>query len=413
MMTNGTLNHAAEIIFPSIEEQARILRAAVERAASEHAPQTEPQTEPTQETETSAAMAELLRVQAIIARKKSEKIEFQRPVVVRGADAIFARRTVVVIQGKSGRHKSRFVGDLCSTILKKRGYDAPNDHLGFRLNGVTSDDTAILYVDTERNIYDQFPAALQIIQRNAGFAFNEDLGNFDYISLLSIDRDQRFSVFVEYLERTRRKHQNKHLFVVLDVITDLIASFNDVRESLKLVDLLNATINHFDVTFLAVIHENPTVGESKARGHLGTELTNKASAVIALDFVRDEGENETDVLCVRFVKLRNAKRPEPFYAKYNDFFGALEITEKPQYTESRDERKREIVRSVFKGVCMTKSIFARDYANIRGLKPESTAGYSLFADAIRAGWIVPANEKTEQGDELFWFVDDKPSGEFL
>jgi hypothetical protein len=43
-MTNGNLENAP---FPSIEEQTRILRAAVERAANESAPQTEPQTEPT------------------------------------------------------------------------------------------------------------------------------------------------------------------------------------------------------------------------------------------------------------------------------------------------------------------------------------------------------------------------------
>jgi predicted P-loop ATPase len=46
-MKNGNLSHAAENVFPSMEEQTRILRAAVERAASEPAPQTEPQTEPT------------------------------------------------------------------------------------------------------------------------------------------------------------------------------------------------------------------------------------------------------------------------------------------------------------------------------------------------------------------------------
>jgi hypothetical protein len=56
--------------------------------------------------------------------------------------------------------------------------------------------TALCYLDTERNIKDRLPFALQQIQWNAGYRAQENPENFYYTSLISIPREDR----LKYLE---------------------------------------------------------------------------------------------------------------------------------------------------------------------------------------------------------------------
>lgn len=88
---------------------------------------------------------------------------------------------------------------------------------------------------------------------------------------------------------------------------------------MKLLDHLNMMINRYNVAFICVIHENPTsFGEAKARGHLGTELINKASTVIFIGF--DKGANgvATDLIVLKFLHTRNTKKPEPHFVRYSE-----------------------------------------------------------------------------------------------
>ena len=111
-------------------------------------------------------------------------------------------------------------------------------------------------------------------------------------------------------------HQN--LFIVFDVVTDCIENFNDVRESMKFVDLLNETINDHNVTFLCVIHENPAAGNDKGRGHLGTELNNKASQVMQIGFEKDSKGNDTELIKLKCLHARSTKKLEPIYLEYSE-----------------------------------------------------------------------------------------------
>lgn len=347
---------------------------------------------------------ELMKVRSEIDRTRRERIVFQEPVLVRDEDPVLFLRTILLLQAKFGRHKSRIVENICSAFLLKPAYKPDNDHIGFRLN--TSKPCAVLYVDTERSVNESFPYAIQNILTNAGYSYDADLPNFDFISLVSIPRESRFDVFAEYLSRKQKEYEGKHLVVVLDVLTDLVTNFNDVRESMRLIDLLNSTINQYDVTFICVIHENPN--SDKARGHIGSEALNKASTVIALDFVSNQAEQETDVVCVRYLKCRNTRKHEPFYIQYDSTVRNLVVTEKPANSEDKDAQKRNLIASVFHGVRMTRKGFARDYAAIKGLSSESKAGFNVFQEAERTGWIIRDTERAESGEELFWFYTDKP-----
>jgi len=257
-------------------------------------------------------LEQLLVSQRKIAENKCKPISFSQPIVWQKENPVFFPKTINVIQGKAGVHKSRLAETICASLLKKT--DCNNDLLGFKTNLLTR--YAICYVDTERNLSEQLPYSLQQIQLKAGYEINEDPYGFDYISLLEFGREERFDMLNLYLEHARKKFPI-HIFIILDFITDCVFNFNDTKDSMKLIDMMNQTINRYDVTFLCLIHENPGSAD-KARGHLGTKILNKASTVIQIGFEKDAQNHNTDLLKVAYLKCRSSKKHEPFYVQYSD-----------------------------------------------------------------------------------------------
>jgi hypothetical protein len=254
----------------------------------------------------------ILRSKEILRENSSKVISFSSAIISSFELGAIFPSTINVIQGKKGVHKSRLTETLCCTLLSRT--------LGANFLGFKRDFTktfAVLYVDTERNIKEQFPYAIQKIKGKSGYGIEEQPPNFDYISLIDVVRSERFETLKEYLELTREKYKNSQLFIVMDVITDCIENFNDPKESMKLVDLLNETINNYDVTFLCVIHENPSSGD-KARGHLGTEIINKASQVMQIGFEKDSKNNDTELIRLKFLHCRSTRKLDTIYLQYSE-----------------------------------------------------------------------------------------------
>jgi len=131
-----------------------------------------------------------------------------------------------------------------------------------------------------------------------------------------------------------------HLFIVLDVITDCVFNFNDTKDSMKLIDMMNQSINRYDVTFLCLIHENPG-NTDKARGHLGTEILNKASTVIQIGFEKDAQNHNTDLIKVAYLKCRSSKKHDPFHVQYSDTEKGLVLADQNTIQETMDSRNQK------------------------------------------------------------------------
>jgi hypothetical protein len=241
---------------------------------------------------------------------KAREIRFSDPVLKQGDNAVIFPHTINVIQGQAGVHKSRLAETICSAFLTKS--NVPKSLLGFSRMDNGQEHT-VVYVDTERNLDEQFPFALQSIQLKAGYDRADHPDSFRYISLLQVSRKERFTVLNEYLNYVR-KSTPKPLFIVLDVSTDCIEDFNKTDKSMELIDLMNMAINEHNVIFLCLIHENPK--SDKARGHFGTELMNKASTVMQVGFEKDSKNNDTDIIRVKYLKCRSTARHTPFHIKY-------------------------------------------------------------------------------------------------
>lgn len=266
---------------------------------------------------------------------KVADIRFSDPILKHNDNPVIFPHTINVIQGQAGVHKSRLAESMCAALLKLPNCE--NELLGFSRTCFDAVFT-VVYVDTERNLSEQLPYALQSLQIKAGYRKTDHPVTFEYISLLEINRKERFKALNEYLEYIKQKISTP-LFVVLDVSTDCIEDFNQTSASMELIDLMNIAINEHNVIFLCLIHENPK--SDKARGHFGTELMNKASTVIQVGFEKDAQQNDTDMIRVRYLKCRSTARHAPFHIKYCNQAKGLVLADAEEYAALVSDRKKK------------------------------------------------------------------------
>jgi len=274
----------------------------------------------------------LEREKAIADAALNEIVSLPTLFTINGIPAI-KKNTINCIQGKQGCHKSRLGEGLMALALSTNGND---EYLGFKK--VMGESITNCYIDSERNISNEFPLAIKSIQSQAGANKGTFHPDFRFTSIKQVSRKQRLEAVKQFIEEIRRS-TNKHLFVVLDVLTDCISNFNDVSESMELLDYLGNLCENSDATFLLIIHENP--GSDKGRGHLGTELANKASTVMSIGFEKNKNNEDTDLIKLKFVKLRSAKRPQKIHIEYNEQSKGLALASQKLINEFLVERKQK------------------------------------------------------------------------
>ena len=202
------------------------------------------------------------------------------PILDHNGVPVIHRRTINVIQGKAGSHKSRFAESLCVTLLTCD--EDSQAYIGFQ-NSKNLNYT-VCYVDTERSVKEEFTSTIKSIDQNSGFYRPGGTPNFRYTSLKEFPREHRLTALKKFLQDVDQA-SDYPLFVVLDVATDCIFNFNNIQETYMLLDFLGNLCESNNATFLLVIHENP--GSDKARGHTGTEALNKASTVFSIGLSND------------------------------------------------------------------------------------------------------------------------------
>lgn len=275
----------------------------------------------------------LLSIELKLKNRKSEEIKKVKAILNHQDNGLIFPRTINIIQGKAGVHKSRLAETICSALIKK--VNSNLDLLGFSTDMMNK--PTIAYIDTERNLSEQFPYALQQVLSKAGYSKDEDPFNFKYTSLLHTPRAERFKELTIYLNWVRTQYQG-NIVIVLDVVTDCIRDFNKAEDSMGLIDLMNSAINKYDVTFICLIHENPG-NTDKARGHLGTELMNKSSTVMQVGFEKGKNGKASDLIALNFLKTRSTKRFESMYLRYCELSHGLVQAEPDAINEVMQSRQ--------------------------------------------------------------------------
>lgn len=134
-----------------------------------------------------------------------------------------------------------------------------------------SENKCVLLFDTEQSRFH----LQRVIRRISKLSNREEPFNLTAFGLRKYTPAERLEL-IEYA----LYHNEGIGFVVIDGIRDLINSINDEEQSSMISSKLLKWSEELNIHIAVVLHTNK--GDNNARGHLGTELTNKAESVISV-----------------------------------------------------------------------------------------------------------------------------------
>lgn len=126
----------------------------------------------------------------------------------------------------------------------------------------------VLWIDMEQGLYYASRTQAWVLQM-AGVEKSDNLETYDFRDYSKADR----LILIEALLADK-----VYDLVVLDGVRDLIPDINNTVDSTNLADLLGSWAQTFDLHIIGLIHENK--GTTDSRGHIGSELENKAEAIL-------------------------------------------------------------------------------------------------------------------------------------
>jgi hypothetical protein len=195
-----------------------------------------------------------------------------------------------LIIGKAKSRKSFYVNIAISTIVQ-------NDLLMNQFRGCLSDDKkTVLYFDTEQGKY-HVQLALKRICTQIGISEPTNLKTYHLRSKAPAER-------LALIEHAINTTPNVG-FVVIDGIKDLVTSINDEEQATMIATKLLKWTEEKEIHILTVLHQNKN--DKNARGHLGSELVNKAETVLSI--TKDETDNNISIVEAEYCR---GQEPKPF-----------------------------------------------------------------------------------------------------
>lgn len=163
----------------------------------------------------------------------------------------------------------------------------------------------VLYIDTEQSKF-HCHKVLHRILTLAGLPTDQENDRIEFFVLREYTPDQRRDIIRWAL------HEEKDIgLVIIDGIRDLIHDINSPSESLDIINELMRWSSYYELHIHTVLHLNK--GDDNTRGHIGTELNNKAETVLLVEKDKSNG----DISKVSAMHIR-AMDFEPFAFRIND-----------------------------------------------------------------------------------------------
>ncbi|RYU92713.1 hypothetical protein [Emticicia agri] len=164
----------------------------------------------------------------------------------------------------------------------------------------------------------------------------KNLQNIDKI----LAKKQAYLVKLTYLSLDSLIETNARHIQLLE---NEIGAFVECKETINNLKIayVSATIKNAELLIFFVIHENPGNGSEKGRGHLGTELNNKASQVMQIGFEKDNKGNDTDLIRLKCLHARSTKKLEPVYLEYSEEAKGLVLASSDFVAERMAQKKEK------------------------------------------------------------------------
>lgn len=182
---------------------------------------------------------------------------------------IFTEGNISVIQGKAKARKSFAIAMLTAASLS-------DSWIYRKFRSIPK--KWVVYFDTEQSSFYVQQAYYRIAQMANGDGVNT---RFFCYGLRPFNPAER----LELIEYVFNNFKGLGL-VVIDGIRDLIKDINSPDESTMISSKLLKWSEQSGAHILTVLHENPKDG--KLRGHIGTELMNKAETILRVEKLEDD-----------------------------------------------------------------------------------------------------------------------------
>lgn len=162
----------------------------------------------------------------------------------------------------------------------------------------------ILYIDTEQG-RPHCQQALRRILRLAGLPEEQDPDNLVMLTLRKFPPDMRLAI-VDHAIGTI-----PHLgLVIIDGIRDLLYDINSPKEATDIISRFMQWTDDRQIHIHTILHQNKN--DENARGHIGTELNNKAETVMQIEVDKEE----RSISVVEAIHIRD-REFEPFAFRIN------------------------------------------------------------------------------------------------
>jgi hypothetical protein len=169
-----------------------------------------------------------------------------------------SKKTFLITMALAGAVKGELVGNVFSGTLPKGKQK-------------------VIFVDTEQARYDVIKVAQRVLQ----LSDLDNPDNFEVFSLRKFSTEERKTIIEQIIET------NPDLgLLVIDGVRDLVTSINNEEEATGLATNLLKWTEERQVHIITVLHQNKN--DYNARGHLGTELVNKAEITISVKSTNNE-----------------------------------------------------------------------------------------------------------------------------
>ena len=150
----------------------------------------------------------------------------------------------------------------------------------------------ILYIDTEQSKA-HCKKTLARILTLANLPDGEDNNRLEFLSLRKYTPKERIEIIECVLATTEGIG-----LVIIDGVRDLLFDINAPLEATQVTSILMRWTDEYQIHIQTILHQNK--GDENARGHIGTEINNKAETVIQVEKDKnDESMSKVSALYTR------------------------------------------------------------------------------------------------------------------
>lgn len=314
--------------------------------------------------------------------KVTEEYAFPPEIITCGGATIATLGNFSASVGKSKSKKTFNVSAIVAAAISGK------EVLGYKAH-LPEDKKKILYIDTEQSKY-HCHKVLERILCLAGLPLDKESRLIDFFVLREYTPEQRRDIITLAL-----RGDSRYGLVVIDGVRDLLRDIDNPSEALDIINDLMRWSSFYDLHIHTVLHLNK--GDDNTRGHIGSELNNKAETV--LQITKNIDDNSMSEVKAMFIRDKEFA-PFAFRIGNDGLPGVVEgykaelskRDKKMHFSRLTEEQYREAIESVIGdnvplGYSRMINLLTDGYSNIGYSRGRNTI-ISLLRYLIEMGMIM-------------------------